>query len=162
MSEKVRRCSLHILRCPSSRDILHWGESTDTSCNLQPKISYLQSCCWSKNFGSDSYLFPAFGFATSPETYRSIYHTNTRMIYACQLFDTYLQASEKHEPASGVAAGASGACKFCTSKITIESDGYPVTLPKTYFGPTHFSHLDGRSFSRRLSFHLSSQTWHRE
>ena len=36
------------------------------------------------------------------------------------------------------------------------------TLPKTYFGPTHFSHLDGRSFSRRLSFHLSSQTRYRE
>ena len=86
----------------------------------------------------------------------------SRTIYACQLFDTCLQASEKHETASGVAAGASGACKFCTSKITIESDGYPVTLPKTYFGPTHFSHLDGRSFSRRLSFHLSSQTRYRE
>ena len=54
------------------------------------------------------------------------------MIYACQLFDTYLQASEKHEPASGVAAGASGACKFCTSKITIESDGYP---PQNIFWP---------------------------
>ena len=26
-----------------------------------------------------------------------------------------------------------------------------------YSPPTHFSHLDGRSFSRRLSFHLSSQ-----
>ena len=31
------------------------------------------------------------------------------------------------------------------------------TLPKTYFHPTHFSHLGGRSFSWRLSFHLSSQ-----
>ena len=36
------------------------------------------------------------------------------------------------------------------------------TLPETYCGPTHFSHLGGRSFSRRLSFHLSSQTRYRE
>ena len=36
------------------------------------------------------------------------------------------------------------------------------TLPETYSGPTHFSHLGGRSFSRRLSFHLSSQTRYNE
>ena len=36
------------------------------------------------------------------------------------------------------------------------------TLPETYSGSTHFSHLGGRSFSRRLSFHLSSQTRYRE
>ena len=61
--------------------------------------TYLQSCFWSMNFGSDNLLFPAFGIATSPKTstnmfklhpcfastsagvsastYRSIYHTNT-------------------------------------------------------------------------------------
>ena len=74
---------------------------------------------------------------------------------------------KKHGPASGVAAGASGACKFCTSKITIKSHLYPPRIVYIYIyiylfiysfiHPTHFSHLRGRSFSRRLSFHLSSQ-----
>ena len=87
----------------------------------------------------------------------------SRTIYACQLFDTG-RLNKKNEPASGVAAGASGACKFCTSKITIKSHLYPpgivyiyIYLYYLFIHPTHFSHLGGRSFSRRLSFHLSSQ-----
>ena len=84
----------------------------------------------------------------------------SRTIYACQLFDTG-RLTKKNEPASGVAAGASGACKFCTSKITIKSHLYPPRIVYIYIyifiHPTHFSHLGGRSFSRRLSFHLSSQ-----
>ena len=34
------------------------------------------------------------------------------------------------------------------------------TEGETYFHPTHFSHLRSRSFSRRISFHLSSQKKH--
>ena len=185
----------------SSSDFPHCGESTDTSCNLQPKISYLQSG-WIRNFGSDSLNFPAFGFATIPkasttnrfklhlclhpswtcspkppqlvfrpwpinqfitQTHHTVNEMNhftlwSRTIYACQLFDTG-RLTKKNEPASGVAAGASGACKFCTSKVTIKSHLYPPRIVYIYIfiHPTHFSHLGGRSFSRRLSFHLSSQ-----
>ena len=39
---------------------------------------------------------------------------------------------KKHEPASGVAAGASAAYRFCTSKIKIKSDLYP---PRNIFWP---------------------------
>ena len=42
------------------------------------------------------------------------------------------RASKKHEPASGVAAGASAACRFCMPKITIKSDLYP---PRNIFWP---------------------------
>ena len=138
--------------------------STDTSCNQK----YLQSG-WSRNFGSDSFRFPAVGFATSPKTsttnrfelhpclhpswtcsceppllvfrpspinrliFKQTLHTVnrrnhftlwSRTIYACRFFDS-CRLPKKYEPASGVAAGASGACRFCTSKITIKSDVYP-------------------------------------
>ena len=48
----------------------------------------------------------------------------SRTIYACRFFDS-CRLPKKYEPSSGVAAGASGACRFCTSKITIKSDVYP-------------------------------------
>ena len=125
--------------------------------------SYTTSCKTSTNTFTCASLFASFldmftqatSAGVSALTYQSIdfWHEHThytvnrrnhfslwsRTIFACQFFDTFLRASEKRLPASGVAAGASAACIFCTSKITIESDGYPVTLPKTYFGPTHTS-----------------------
>ena len=60
----------------------------------------------------------------------------SRTIYACQLFDS-CRLPKKHEPASGVAAGASGACKFCTSKITMKSDVFlgDVYPPRNIFLP---------------------------
>ena len=89
MSEKVPRCSLHMLRCQcifQGYSILYWGESTDTSCNLQPKISYLQSCCWSRNFGSDSrivYFFQLLVLLQAPKPIdRSITQTQEWSMHA--------------------------------------------------------------------------------
>ena len=75
-------------------------------------------------------------------TYRSIDQTNTpygkqkepfRSLVKNDLCVPVLRrASKKHEPASGVAAGASAAYRFCTSKITIKSDLYP---PRNIFWP---------------------------
>ena len=55
----------------------------------------------------------------------------SRTIYARRFFDSG-KLPKKYEPASGVAAGASGACKFCTSKITIKSDLYPPRIVYIY------------------------------
>ena len=145
--------------------------------------------------GVSAFTYQSFDFLHKHTHYtvngRNHFTLWSRTIYACRFFDS-CRLPKKYEPASGVAAGASGACRFCTSKITIKSDVYPRRIILyhiisyyiisyhimschvmsyhiilyyiilhciiyLFIHPTQFSHLGSRSFSWRLSFHLSPQ-----
>ena len=87
---------------------------------------------------------------------RNHFALSPRTIYACHFFD-------------GLPKNMNQPLELQLGFLRPTDFAYPrsqsnriCTLPETYSGPTHFSHLGGRSFSRRLSFHLSSQTRYRE
>ena len=83
--KKVPRCSLHMLHCHCISQwysVLHWGESTDTSC----KQKYLQSCCWTSVFGLDSLFFSTWGYPWPTTCYK----TSIKMFICKSPFASFL------------------------------------------------------------------------
>ena len=120
------------------------------NCNLAAEV---------RTLGRIVYFFQLLVLLQAPKPIdRSITQTQERFMHASSSMLTCRLPKNMKQPLE-LQLGLLGPANFAHPRSQSNRMG---TLAKTYFGPTHFSHLDGRSFSRRRSFHLSSQTRYRE
>ena len=128
----------------SSSDIPHCGGS----CNQK----YLQSCCWSRNFGSDSLLFPAFGFATSPKT-STVQTCSKPPLLVFRPWPINRLIYHKHHTVNGrnhfaLSSRTIYACQFFDSCRLQKNVNQPLELQLGLLGPANSAHP--RSQSNRM------------
>ena len=128
----------------SSSDIPHCGGS----CNQK----YLQSCCWSRNFGSDSLLFPAFGFATSPKT-STVQTCSKPPLLVFRPWPINRLIYHKHHTVNGrnhfaLSSRTNYACQFFDRCRLQKNVNQPLELQLGLLGPANSAHP--RSQSNRM------------